>query len=323
MLNEYKLNNVNNSAVVSYNDLKTIQEPLYSDKSIFAEESSPDEGLTLLNQQLDVIEDEQGCFSKAWNKVKETVGLGTSVEKCEDYIEQYKNGDITYEEAAQKLAEFDSKQDSSLNLFSNIASSVLSIAAVAAAAAIAVSSGGLALPAAIAIGAATGAVAKSGMKTIDRATNEVEGDAGDVKTIAKDALSGAVTGGIATATMGTASGAKTVKDAVINCAKTGVKTGAVSGAANYTIDCTFEDDKDFKFSEMLTTTAANAAVGGVVGGIMGGANGSMHSGNILNSGCNLGTMVKGNANIVKDAAANSVCTSEYKILNDRIKAAVA
>ena len=289
------------------------------EKSIF-DTAANDSNIEILNEQLEEVNSEQGVIKTGWNNFKELIGLGSSVEKCENYINQYKNGEITFEEASEKIAEFDSKQDSSLNLFTNIATSILAITAIGIAT---VATGGIGLGAAIAVGAAVGAAAKTGLKTLDRATNEVEGDAGNMKEIAKDALSGAVTGGIATATMGTAGGASCVKEAVKRCAITGAKTGAVSGAANYSIDCAFEKDKDFKFGELASATVTNAAAGPTVGAVLGGANRYMRDAGILNAGCNLETMVKGNNDVVKDVAANSVCTSEYKILNDRIKSIAA
>ena len=176
----------------------------------------------------------------------------------------------------------------------------------------------------IAIGAGAGALTKAGFKTIDRATNEVEGDALDGKEIAKDALSGAVTGGIAVWTMGTAGSAGTVGQAVKGCTQTGIKTGAISGAANYSIDCAFDEDKDFDAGELINTTAESAIVGGAVGAIMGGINGGLHASGVLKSGCNLDSMVsKNTATNINDVAANSACTTSYKVLNDRIRAIAA
>ena len=57
------------------------------------------EDLELLEEQLDNVMKEQGLFSSAWNEVKEFSGIGTSEEKCDDIIDKYKNGEITYEEA--------------------------------------------------------------------------------------------------------------------------------------------------------------------------------------------------------------------------------
>ncbi len=261
-----------------------------------------------LESQLDGVMDEQGAISNAWNDFKEFTNIGTSNEKCKDTIEKYKNGEITFEEAQSEIEEFAKKQDSSLNLFSNIATSIAAIAAVT----LAPVTGG----ASLALGAAVGAATKAGFKCADRATNEIENDALDAKQLAKDALSGAVTGTIAGRTAGT--GANTYANGfgglsgIAACAakstRTGVITGTVSGSSNYLIDCAFEDDVDFNMNDFVSTTATSAVVGGTVGAVMGSATGTLRAHDILNAS---------DSNII----ANSASTTSYKIVNDRIRAA--
>lgn len=290
-------------------------------------EFSIDEQYEILEEQLDAVTDKNGCKRGAWDSVKGFLGIGTSSKKCEDHIEKFKNGEITFEEALTEIEKYDKKQESSLNLFSNIATSVF---AIGAATAVAVLTGGAASGLVLAaVGATTGAATKAGYKYIDRATNKIDGDANDAKQIAKDALSGAVTGSMAVTTMGTggssftkgASKAANMAKGAFNAAKTGVKTGAVSGAANYTIDCTF-DDKDFKLPDFVHETATNAVVGGTVGSIMGCTNGFLRAENLLSAGGK--PVVNGetlaNASL-KDVAANSTCSAAYKVLNQKIKKA--
>lgn len=337
MVDAIKFNAIKNEPGLTYKDFN----PASLDNenvSIFAnnnyENPVTEENIALLTEHLDAVDNQQGAISGAWNNFKENVGIGTSSAKCDEAIEKYKNGELTFEEASAEIDKYASKQDSSLNLFSNIATSVAAIGAVAAAT---VLTGGIGAVAAIAIGAGTGALTKTGFKLSDRATNEVEGDALDAKQIAKDTLSGALTGGLATYTMGTAEVASKVaaetvagsavkngvKTAAINCAKTGVKSGAISGAANYSIDCAFEKNKDFNAGDMIKSTAAGAVIGGTVGGVMGSANGLLRTNGLLNSGCSLDKMLSVNNASVKNVAANSVCTAEYKVLNDRIRAVAA
>ena len=262
----------------------------------------------VLETELESVMAEQGAISNAWNDFKEFTNLGTSNEKCNDAIEKYKNGEITFEEAQSEIEEFAKKQDSSLNLFSNIATSIAAITAVT----LAPVTGG----ASLAVGAAVGAVTKAGFKCADRATNEVEGDALDAKQLAKDALSGAVTGAIAGRTAGT--GANTYANGfgglsgIAACAakstRTGLITGAVSGSSNYLIECAFEDDVDFNMNDFVSNTVTNAAVSGAVGAFMGTTTGALRAGHVLNT---------------SDASLlpNCVSTTSYKIANDRIKAA--
>ncbi len=321
MISEVGFNSLNDSDRLYFSNFNS---DISTDKSSIFEYSDDnsyqnfESDIDSLNEQLENVRNKQGFFSKAWNGFKELVNLGTSVEKCEAVIEKYKNGEISYEEASAEIQNFANKQDSSLNLFSNIASSVLAIAVIAA---VTACTGGIGTAAAIAIGVGTGAATKAGFKLADRSTNAVEGDEFDAKQIAQDALSGAVTGGLAAATMGTAGSASCVKEAVKGCAETGVKTGALAGSSNYVIDCAFDDDKDFDIKDFAVDTITSAAVGGAVGGIMGGTNGLLRANGILKSGCNLETMVSSTQNAsIENVAANSACTTSYKVLNDRIRA---
>lgn len=295
-------------------------------ENIFASKTNNKE-TEYLNSLLDSKMEEQGVFSKGWNEFKEVLNVGTSKEKCEEFIEKYKNGEMSFEEAVNKIEEFDNKQESSLNLFSNIVTSFTAIAAGTAAAAAVIATGGILTPvvAAALAGAGAGALTKAGFKLTDRATNKVKGDALDGKQIAKDCLSGAVTGAIAGATMGNGTAANTLKDSIqisaTKAAKTGIITGSVAGSSNYVIDCAFDKDKKFNADEFLATTAESAIIGGVVGGIMGTANGTMRSFGIIRHG----GMVKGNTFNVQNASsqdifANSLCSAEYKFVNDRIRA---
>lgn len=338
MVDELKINGVNNSVALNYSDFSPInlQNDDEENISIFNFDSDSDadevteENILLLSEKLDSVEDKQGVFSNVWSNFKEAVGVGTSASKCDDAIEQYANGEISFDEAYEKISEFEQKQDSSLNLFSNIATSVTAIAVTTAAAAAIVASGGTATPLVLAaIGAGTGAVTKAGFKLTDRATNEVDGDALDAKQIAKDGLSGAVTGGIAAATMGTGSAADTLGSSVIKSglksARTGAITGSISGGSNYLIDTSFDDDKDFSTKEFLSATTSNALAGSTVGLVIGGSNGALRSTGILKAGGMVKESMEGsleNAS-VQDVVANSVCTTEYKVLNDRLHSIAA
>ncbi len=279
--------------------------------------SKEDKSIFLLEEKLQTVQNEGGTISDGWDNFKGLIGIGTSSEKCEEFINKYKNGEISFEEAMAELDKFDKKQDSSLNLFANIATSIVALGAVAAAT---VLTGGAALPvlATVGIGAAAGGATKVAFKLTDRATNEVKGDAVDAKTIAKDALSGAVTGGIAVATAGTS--ANTYKNGfsiaghsfkgraacMAKCTRTGLITGAVSGSSNYLIDTAFDENKDFNIKDFTGTTVESTLVGGTVGCIMGGINGTLRSSGILHAADS-------------DVVANSACTASYKITNDRIR----
>ncbi len=293
------------------------------DKSIFDFTPKEKTEADILKEELQEIKDKQGCIQKAWNGIKEFLGIGTSASKCEKTIEKFEKGEISYEEAEAEINKYGTKQDNGLNLVANI---VVSVAAIAAGTALTICTGGAAAPLAVAaVGAAAGAITKTGVKLLDRGTNNVKGDDFDGKQMAKDALSGAVTGSIAAATMGNGSAAAggfkaVVRANVPRCVATGMKAGAISGSANYTIDCAFDDDKQFNLKDLTDATVSNAVVGGVVGGVMGTANGMMKSSGVISHGGKAALNSTGKLvnTSVRDVAANSVSSAEYKILTKTI-----
>ena len=248
---------------------------------LYKEMSSPnvDEQIASLEAQLKAVEDEQGFIGSLWNGIKNITNIGSSSEKCQKAIEDFKNGEITYDEASSIISEFQSKQKNSVNLVSNIATGVAVVAVVGSA----VMTGGLSLGV-IGAAAGVGAATKAGLKLADRATNKVEGDALDGKQIAKDALSGAVDGAVSVATMGIGTAAvtgktvatQTVKQTIIQGAKQGAIGGSISGAAmgasDYTIEAAFEEDVQFSVDDLAKTTLLSAAGGALAGGVMGGVN---------------------------------------------------
>lgn len=238
---------------------------------------SQEEQSKSLETQLETVSDEQGIVSSLWNGIKCLTGIGSSTSKCEKAIEDFKNGKISYEEASSAISEFQEKQKNSVNLVSNIATGVATVAVLGSA----VMTGGLSLGI-IAAAAGVGAATKAGLKFADRATNKVKGDALDGKQIAKDALSGAVDGAVSVATMGIGSAAVTgktvatqsIKQTIINGAKLGALDGAISGgvtgAGDYAIEAAFEEDIDFNLKDFTKSALTNAAGGALAGGVMGG-----------------------------------------------------
>lgn len=237
-----------------------------------------------LEEQLEEVEDKQGFLGKAWNGLKNLTGIGSSSEKCEQAIEDFKNGKISYEEASSTISGFESKQDNATGIIANVATGFAAVGVAASA----VATGGLSLGV-VAAAAGTGAAVKTGIKTAERATNNIEGDALDGKQIVKDAVTGAVDGAVSVATMGigaASTGAKevveqTLKQSVIQGAKAGATQGAIAGAATgateYTVDAALEDDVEFSVGGLLSKTAQTAAAGAVFGGVIGGVTGGIQN----------------------------------------------
>ncbi len=258
------------------NGLAILEEELLS--SLQNNELTEEEKISALEDKLKSAKEELGLISSGINALKGFLGLGSNTKKCEKAIENYKSGKISYEEADKIISEFSSKHSGFVNLAANIATGVVAVLAVGSA----VATGGLSLAAAAGIGAAAGALTKTGIKFADRATNKVKGDALDAKQIAKDAVTGAVDGAVSVATMGIGAGtvtAKTVatqglKETIIKGAASGAKAGAISGAASgatdYTVEAALEKDVEFNTKDLLKQTAETALGGAIAGGAMGG-----------------------------------------------------
>lgn len=290
----YTLNNQNSSKLAENDDVSIFGEYSAEDTQVandglngVEDEESSSEDVEKqaeeLSSMLSDTEDKQGIVGSAWNSFKSFIGIGSSTKKCENAISDFKEGKISYDEAKSIISDFDSKQESSVNMFSNIATGVVVAGGVASA----VATGGLSLGA-VAAAAGVGGATKAGLKFADRATNNVKGDALDGKQIVKDGLSGAVEGVATAATMGIGSAVKnvagetaksTLKGAIISGAKEGAKTGgvagAITGAGEYTVNAAMEDDVEFNAGDLLKNTAANALGGAVAGGVIGGVTGGI------------------------------------------------
>ncbi len=238
----------------------------FDDKSsIFAQNPISDE-VNLLKEAFMDVQDEQGVVGNLWNGFKNLTSLGMGSSDVIEKIEQFEQGKISYEEAFEAIESYKNKQEGALSLISNTLTGLLT-------AGFAISTGGAG---ALLMGAVVGGAANAGFKTLDRATNKVEGDALDVKEIAKDGVTGAVDGMVSALTAGFVKApiaGQTVKEAfkqgAIQGAKAGVITGAATGAADYSVN-TIVDNEEFTLEGLMSTTAQNALSGAVFGGLFGG-----------------------------------------------------
>lgn len=224
-----------------------------------------------LQLALNSAKDEQGIIGKLIDGAKNLTGIGLSSNKCQRYIDKVATGQMSANEAYSKINQYKSKQRTNVNVLSGIGAGALACFAIG----FAPVTGGMSLL----VGAGVGAGAKAGIKTLDRATNNIEKDAFDVKKILKDGLSGAVNGVVGTLGMtkyfnkplnlGT-----TANEAIKNGALTGVKygagAGAIIGASDYAIECGFEADQQFTAEGLISATAKGATMGALTGAIAGG-----------------------------------------------------
>ena len=220
----------------------------------------------LLEQKLQSIEDEQGFLGKFWNSVKEATTLGVSTSDCDEMLDKYRKGEISFEEAISYLDEFDSKQENMSGLLKNIVTGIGSIAVATTA----VAAGPIGWALAFAKGAPIGAAIKAGLGIIDRATNSVDNDELDLKQVGKDAISGAVTGATSAVSSGVGVGIKTGQfgTSVVNGVKCGAVCGSMSGASSYLTDVAF-GDKEFKLEDLAHNTLVSGATSAFVGGVVG------------------------------------------------------
>lgn len=221
-----------------------------------------------LENKLKEVQDEQGFLGKSWNCFKEITNLGLSNSDCEKLVDKYNNGEISFEEAVSYIEDFQSKQETMSELGANILTGIGAIAFATTA----LAAGPIGWIAAIAKGAPIGAALKTGLKTLDRATNNIDDDAIDAKEMTKDAISGALTGTTSAVSSGVGAGIKAGKIglSIFNGAKCGAICGGVSGAASYLTDVAFEDDVEFNTGELLENAATSAFVSGTVGAVVGG-----------------------------------------------------
>lgn len=228
------------------------------------------EQINNLQNALNNAKNEQGIIGKFWDGAKGLTGLGLSSKKCQSYIDAVNGGQMSYEEAYNNVLKYQSKQKGAVNIISGILSGTL------AAAAVGFMPSGASKAKTILAAAGVGAAAKSGIKTADRATNNVQNDALNPKLIVKDGMSGALDGAVSAATIGIGKDAvlsaktktEAIKQGAVAGAKGGAISGAVMGAGDYTIDCAFGDQK-FEADTLITNTAYGAAAGAVSGAVTG------------------------------------------------------
>lgn len=212
------------------------------------------------------IKAKQGVLGSIWNEIKELSGQGVSESKCENVLEQYKKGLISFDDALEYIEKFDRKQDNMSDLEANI---ITGVGAIAVATCLA--TGPIGWATALLFGAPAGAVIKSGVKLLDRFTNKVKDDEFDSKQILKDTISGAVVGACSAVSSGVGAGIRAGKLglSVSNGTKCGAQCGAFAGSANYLTNVGLDKDKDFNLQELAEQTLTSTFVAGTVGAVVG------------------------------------------------------
>lgn len=228
---------------------------------------APQDGYTELKAKFEQVKDKQGVLGNIWNGFKELTGTGLSKTDCESILVKYQKGEISFDEALEIINSFDKKQSEMADLEANILTGIGAIAV----ATVAAGAGPIGWALAFAKGAPIGAALKTGIKVLDRASNNTKNDEFDLKQMSKDAISGAVTGTASAVASGVGAGIKAGKIglSISNGTKCGAQCGAMAGAASYMTDVTFDKDKYFNVGDLVKTTATSAFVSGTVGGVVG------------------------------------------------------
>ena len=217
-----------------------------------------------LYDELEQTREDQGIIGKLWDGFKNLTGLGAGSNKAEDAIKQYENGEISLEEAKEKLNGYQQGQETCVDVVGDIVSGIVAVGAFA----LAVPTGGTSLIAGLGLAAAAGAGSKIAVKAGDAIMGGREYSG---KDLLYDAATGAVNGLFAPVTNGVgACVTKTVgKKLGLTVVKEGTKEAIEQGAKQGLKSIITQQGVDViggTFSKRALATASGMAIDGAIGG---------------------------------------------------------
>lgn len=129
----------------------------------------------------------------AKNLIEKDENLNEKFQELNKYaiIEQYKQGKVTYDEVDNFIEKLDTTYSTITKTVINI---LTGVSAMAAGIGVRAVQGGNKTPVVMAVSILAGMAAKVGLSMLERSRNNIEGDAFDIKQIAKDAACGAING---------------------------------------------------------------------------------------------------------------------------------
>lgn len=204
------------------------------------------------------VSDKGGIISKGTDKIKSLFNMKGSSKDVQNAIEQYKNGLISYDEANNKIKEYESGQNSSTGALTTALSAIGGYIGSALIASKGTGAGKTAAAAAL-----IGAGIKAAAGIFDRATNKVSGDTLNLKDLTTDVSKGLITGAI-TSGASMLSSDKFIVPSAANGAITGAITGAATGVTDYSID-SIAGNGDFSINDMIAQSVKYAAGGTLIG----------------------------------------------------------
>ena len=249
-------NNIFNDSCLSDDEI----EDTYISQNINTEDNSAQ----ALYDELEQTKEEQGIIGKIWDGLKNITGLGAGSNKAQSAIEQYENGEISYEEALQKVENYKEGQETCVDVVGDMVSGIVAVGAFA----LAVPTGGASLVAGLGMAAAAGAGTKIAVKATDAVMGGREYTG---KDLLYDATTGSINGLFApvtngvgacvTKTVGKKLGLTVVKEGTEEVIEQTAKQGIKSVITQQGVDVI-----GGTFAKRAAATAAGMAVDGAIGG---------------------------------------------------------
>ncbi len=217
-----------------------------------------------LYDELEQTREDQGIIGKLWDGFKNLTGFGAGSNKAEDAIKQYENGEISLEEAKEKLNGYQQGQETCVDVVGDIVSGIVAVGAFA----LAVPTGGTSLIAGLGLAAAAGAGSKIAVKAGDAIMGGREYSGKDLLydagTGAVNGLFAPVTNGVGacvTKTVGKKLGLTVVKEGTKEAIEQGAKQGLKSIITQQGVDVI-----GGTFAKRALATASGMAIDGAIGG---------------------------------------------------------
>lgn len=217
-----------------------------------------------LYDELEQTREDQGIIGKLWDGFKNLTGFGAGSNKAEDAIKQYENGEISLEEAKEKLNGYQQGQETCVDVVGDIVSGIVAVGAFA----LAVPTGGTSLIAGLGLAAAAGAGSKIAVKAGDAIMGGREYSGKDLlydsATGAVNGLFAPVTNGVGacvTKTVGKKLGLTVVKEGTKEAIEQGAKQGLKSIITQQGVDVI-----GGTFAKRALATASGMAIDGAIGG---------------------------------------------------------
>ena len=217
-----------------------------------------------LYDELEQTREDQGIIGKLWDGFKNLTGFGAGSNKAENAIKQYENGEISLEEAKEKLNGYQQGQETCVDVVGDIVSGIVAVGAFA----LAVPTGGTSLIAGLGLAAAAGAGSKIAVKAGDAIMGGREYSGKDLlydsATGAVNGLFAPVTNGVGacvTKTVGKKLGLTVVKEGTKEAIEQGAKQGLKSIITQQGVDVI-----GGTFAKRALATASGMAIDGAIGG---------------------------------------------------------